>query len=149
MFFESRLFLRYFFKPLGIRQGLKSTKPFLKKNDILEKAFLDCKPNEGTNRIWMHNLAKQVGLTETQVERWMRQRKDLNQPTELKYFTECGWRFTYHSTLFLVGLFILWDKPWFWNINECWTNFPNQVGNVTKPFWQKMLRDDSVLYKVA
>ena len=116
--------------PLGMRHGLKSTKPVVKKNDALEKAFLASSRNEHASNAWIQNLAKQVDLTENQVESWIRRRKEQDQPTELIYFTECGWRFSYHSTLFLIGIFVLWDKPWLWNITVCWTNFPNQVGTM-------------------
>lgn len=72
----------YFWEPLGIRNGIQSSKAIEEKN----------------------------------------------QPSELQYFKECGWRFVHHTTLFVIGIFILLDKPWLWNIDECWTNLPNQVG---------------------
>lgn len=114
--------------PFGLRHGLRATKPTLKKNDTLENAYLTRGRNDHEKPVWIQDLAKKVDWTEDQVAKWMRRRMDQEQPTELVYFAECGWRFTYHTTLFIVGLLVLWDKPWFWNINECWTNFPNQVG---------------------
>jgi hypothetical protein len=118
---------RCLFEPLGISSGLKSSKPPIKKNDRLERAFLSSRRNEHKNHRWIHNLAKQVDWSDEQVEKWMLCRYHQDQPTELIYFTECGWRFTYHTSLFIIGVLVLSDKPWLWNINECWTNFPNQV----------------------
>ena len=43
---------------------------------------------------------------------------------------ECGWRFTYYLFAFCYGLWALWDKPWLWDINECWYTFPHQVSVV-------------------
>ncbi|EFX70868.1 hypothetical protein DAPPUDRAFT_309267 [Daphnia pulex] len=117
---------RCFFEPLGISNGLKSSKSPITKNDALEVAFLNSGRNEHKNRYWIHNLAKQVNWSDDQVERWMWCRYYENQPTELMYFKECGWRFTYHTTLFIIGVLMLSDKSWLWNIDECWTDFPNQ-----------------------
>ena len=121
---------RCLFEPLGISSGLKSSKPPIKKNDTLERAILNSRRNEHKNHRWIHNLAKQVDWSDEQVEKWMLCRYHQDQPTELIYFTECGWRFTYHTSLFIIGVLVLSDKPWLWNINECWTNFPNQVWTV-------------------
>ena len=57
----------------------------------------------------------------------MKHRRDQNRPSALVKFTESGWRFTYYSFSVCYGFWALWDKPWFWNINESWKSYPHQV----------------------
>jgi ceramide synthetase len=42
-------------------------------------------------------------------------------------FMESGWRCSYYRFAFCYGLWTLWDKEWFWDINHCWYTFPHQV----------------------
>ena len=41
-------------------------------------------------------------------------------PTKLDKFCETGWRCLYYSGVTLYGVWCLWDKPWLWNIRNCW-----------------------------
>lgn len=130
------LFLRYvlekyWFAPVGKSLGIKHSKP--KKAPTvpaLETAY-------ALSKKWKHKhiqgLAKQLDMSERQVERWLRLRKAQNKPSTLTKFCECSWRCLYYIFSFVYGLMVLWDKPWLWNINECWTNFPHQ--SVTSDLW--------------
>ncbi|CAH1102201.1 unnamed protein product [Psylliodes chrysocephalus] len=122
---------KYWFAPVGVSLGIKNSKP--KKapdNLILENAFT-------LSKKWKHKqiqgLAKQLDMSERQVERWLRLRKGQNKPSTLIKFCENAWRCIYYIFSFTYGLTILWDKPWLWDINECWTDFPHQ--NVTSDVW--------------
>lgn len=42
-------------------------------------------------------------------------------------FTLDSWGCLYHSNLSIYGLVMLWTKPWFWNLDLCWANYPHQV----------------------
>lgn len=45
-------------------------------------------------------------------------------------FCENAWRCLYYSFSFIFGLSVLWNKPWLWNITECW---------YVKIFWCKVV----------
>jgi len=72
----------------------------------------------------MQGLAKQLDWSERQVERWFRQRRTQDKPNTLRKFTESGWRFLYYLCVFIYGCQCLWDKPWLWNGNVCWYDYP-------------------------
>jgi len=115
--------------PLGHLNGLRSARPYknqVPENAILEKAFL-LSPKGKINYKQYQGLAKQLDWSERQVERWIRMRRMMNRPSTLVKFVESGWRGTYYSFAFSYGLYVLWDKEWFWDINECWYTFPHQV----------------------
>uniref|UniRef100_A0A1B6IBE6 TLC domain-containing protein n=1 Tax=Homalodisca liturata TaxID=320908 RepID=A0A1B6IBE6_9HEMI len=123
------LIIRYFvekfcFIPLGLYLGIKGSKH--KKavnNEILEKAY---RQNIKMKHKEIVGMAKQLDWTERQVERWLRLRKAQDKPSTLTKFSENGWRFTYYTLSFSFGLYILWDKPWLWNSDLCWENYPHQ-----------------------
>lgn len=39
-------------------------------------------------------------------------------------FSFSRWKFTYYLGIFTYGLVILWPKEWFWDIRQCWQNYP-------------------------
>ncbi|ENN71458.1 hypothetical protein YQE_11876, partial [Dendroctonus ponderosae] len=115
------LFEKYWFAPVGISLGIKSSRP--KKAPpipLLESTYAKSKK-------WKHkqvqSLAKQLDMSERQVERWLRLRKGQNKPSTLTKFCENAWRCTYYTFSFIYGITVLWDKPWLWDINECWKYF--------------------------
>lgn len=117
-------FETFCFTPLGLALGIKGNK--VKKavdNEILEKAFKHVK----TKHKDIAGLAKQLDWSERQVERWMRTRRQQERPSTLAKFAETGWRFTYYAYSFSFALYVLWDKPWLWNTDLCWENYPHQV----------------------
>ncbi|XP_066153700.1 ceramide synthase 6 [Euwallacea fornicatus] len=125
------LFEKYWFTPVGLSLGIKSTRPKkAQSNVVLEEAYQ-------VSKKWKHKqilgLAKQLDMSERQVERWLRLRKAQNKPSTLTKFCENCWRCTYYSFSFFYGIIVLWDKPWLWNINECWNGFPHQ--SVTNDIW--------------
>jgi sphingoid base N-palmitoyltransferase len=75
-------------------------------------------------------LTKQLDLSERQIERWWRRRKAQDKPTTLKKFCENVWRGMFYAYSFAFGLIVMWDKPWLWNIKECWYNYPHQVRKI-------------------
>lgn len=77
-------------------------------------------------------LTKQVDMTERQIERWWRYRRAQDKPSTLVKFCENSWRFLYYAHSFAFGLFVLWDKSWFWDIKNCWYGYPHQVSIIFK-----------------
>jgi hypothetical protein len=64
-------------------------------------------------------------MTERRVARWFRQRSLLGRPSQLDKFAETGWRWLYYTSIFVWGVSCLWHKAWFWNITDCWYNYPH------------------------
>ena len=112
--------------------GLRPVRPWKGQapdNPTLEKVYATSRKGK-LNYKQIQGLAKQLDWTERQVERWIRMRRMQDRPSTLVKFMECGWRFTYYLFAFCYGLWALWDKPWLWDINECWYTFPHQVSVV-------------------
>ncbi|KAI5642617.1 TLC domain-containing protein [Phthorimaea operculella] len=121
----------YCYGPFGKSLGIKTTR--LKKapsNPQLEAAYL-ATPNIKHRQI--SGLAKQLDISERQVERWWRLRRSQDKPSTLTKFCENLWRCTFHLYNFCFGLYILWDKDWLWNIDYCYIGYPNQ--GVTNDVW--------------
>jgi len=121
------LFEKYIFMPIGIAKGLRVTKFNIEQNPILEKAHLSTgRSRNSLSHSKIQGLAKQLDWSERQVERWMRQRKQNDKPPALVKLTECGWRATYYLFAFIYGLVVLYNKPFFWDINKAWEGYPHQ-----------------------
>lgn len=128
--------LRYFlekcwFAPVGISLGIKNYRP--KKAPpipALEKAYMF---HRKMNHKQIQGLAKQLDWSERKVERWLRLRRSQDKPSTLVKFCENSWRCLYYLSSFIYGIVILWDKPWLWNINECWYTYPHQ--SVAEGVW--------------
>ncbi|ODM88847.1 Ceramide synthase hyl-1 [Orchesella cincta] len=46
---------------------------------------------------------------------------------KLTKFSECGWRFVYYTVSATIGICVLWDKPWIWDVKEIWRGAPLQT----------------------
>merc|ERR1712135_275197 len=118
---------KYIFRPIGIAKGLRVTKYDIEQNPILEKAHLSTGRRRGNlSYSQIQGLAKQCDLSERQIERWMRKRKQNDKPPALVKLTECGWKITYYLFAFIYGLVVLYDKPFFWDMDKAWENYPHQ-----------------------
>lgn len=115
----------YIFGPIGKSLGIKSRRRIhATPNPILEAAFN--RSSKRWDRKLIVGLAKQVDLSERQIERWWRHRHAQTIPTKLVKFRECSWRCVYYTFSFTYGLIVLWNKSWFWNVNHCWYGYPHQ-----------------------
>lgn len=74
-------------------------------------------------------LAKQLDMSEREVERWFRLRRLQDKPTTLVKFCENSFKFTFYTINFLFGIYILWDKEWLWDIDQCYIGYPHQVSS--------------------
>ncbi|KAK4877943.1 hypothetical protein RN001_010449 [Aquatica leii] len=119
-------FEKFCFAPIGRSLKVKSVRVKSPYNAVLEKAFLLHKQYDYKQVRW----AKQLDWSERQVERWLKIRARENKPTTLNKLCESCWRFTYYFTVFVLGLTVLWDKPWLWNIKECWRTYPYQARTI-------------------
>jgi len=113
--------MRYVFRPLGLRMGLKDHKRALpKENVLLEEAFR----SGGYVEEEVPGLASKAGLSEREVSRWLLQRHRSSLPNTMHKFCETGWRWLYYSLILVYGSVTLWGKPWLWNIRHCWYHYP-------------------------
>ncbi|CAH2211352.1 jg8525, partial [Pararge aegeria aegeria] len=65
-------------------------------------------------------------MSERQVERWWRLRRSQDKPSKLTKFCENAWRCSFYFYNFSYGTFILWDKDWLWDIDQCYIGYPHQ-----------------------
>lgn len=131
-------FIRYLvekriFVPFGIANGLRSKRrDQAPDNGELEKAYQSSRPKKIDDKT-IRLLAEKLDWTSRQVERWLRKRTAMDRPLTLTKFAETGWRFTYYLFIFSYGICVLWGKPWFWDMKQCWYGFPEQ--NITPDLW--------------
>ncbi|XP_030016150.1 ceramide synthase 2-like [Sphaeramia orbicularis] len=72
------------------------------------------------------SLMSQCGKTQRQIEMWFRLRRNQDRPCRTKKFGEAAWRFFFYISAFMAGLTCLIDRPWFWDLRECWRQYPIQ-----------------------
>ncbi|XP_041971777.1 ceramide synthase 5-like isoform X2 [Aricia agestis] len=115
---------KYWFAPFGKSLGIRNTRS--KKappNPTLEAAYQECTKIKHKQIL---GLAKQLDMSERQVERWWRLRRSQDKPSTLVKFCENMWRATFYLCNFSYGIFILWDKEWLWDIDHCYIGYPHQ-----------------------
>ncbi|CAL1579883.1 unnamed protein product [Knipowitschia caucasica] len=86
----------------------------------------------------MLSLVSQSGKTLRQIEIWFRLRRNQDRPSQTKKFGEAAWRFFFYSAAFIAGLCCLINRPWFWDLRECWSQYPLQPMESTH-YWYYML----------
>ena len=80
----------------------------------------------------------QLKVTERDIQVWIRYQKALSKPSKLDKFAETGWRWVFYTSIFTFSLVTLSKKTWFWNILDCWLDFPHhQMDNDV--WWMYML----------
>ncbi|XP_063697318.1 ceramide synthase 6 [Culicoides brevitarsis] len=131
MLFIRHCLEKYWFAPVGRSLGIRSTRP--KPPPLC--APLDAAYNQCTrlSHKTVVALSKQTDLSERQVERWWRRRRAQDKPTTLVKFCENSFRCVYYTYSFIFGIVVLWDKPWLWNIKECWYSYPHQ--SISNDVW--------------
>jgi hypothetical protein len=68
------------------------------------------------------------------IKDWFRIKKSAKKPSPLQKFNESCWRFTFYSLVWVYGVYVLWDKPWTWDTNHCWIEYPRQYID-TDVYW--------------
>ncbi|KAK5644978.1 hypothetical protein RI129_006278 [Pyrocoelia pectoralis] len=119
-----RYFLQCFcFAPLGTSFGIKNYKrKSPRPNLFLEGSY---SVHKKLTREEILGLAKQLDWSERNVERWLRTRRNQNKTSTLDKFCESAWRVCYYLCYFIIGVMVLWNKRWLWDINECWYGYPH------------------------
>ncbi|XP_069111914.1 ceramide synthase 2-like [Argopecten irradians] len=114
--------------PFAKYMGLTFKKTYyVEKNPTLEAVYMSDKFPEQSQ---VQELSKKTSLTERQIQRWFRHRRSQEMPGRMKKFRECSWHFLFYLSSFFVGLYVLWDKPYFWDAKYCWiSNVRQHVPN--------------------
>eukprot|EP00095_Tigriopus_kingsejongensis_P001622 snap_masked-scaffold289_size220122-processed-gene-1.19 protein:Tk01622 transcript:snap_masked-scaffold289_size220122-processed-gene-1.19-mRNA-1 annotation:"ceramide synthase 6-like" len=119
------------FRRWGLYLGLRDRQRVVPTpQPVLERAFCS---ERRLDHMAIVALARQTEMSERQVERWIRQRSLMGKSSKLDKFCESGWKAAYYTLLYAYSWVILWDKPWFWDINHCWYRFP--FHDVTNDIW--------------
>uniref|UniRef100_A0A8C3RWU8 TLC domain-containing protein n=1 Tax=Chelydra serpentina TaxID=8475 RepID=A0A8C3RWU8_CHESE len=112
------LFQRFIARPLGRKLGVR------------DKVLLNAPPNPVLEMFYtMHSkkpkelisLSKQCDLPTRKVERWFRYRRNQDKPSLTTKFCSVRGMFLTFSD-YTVSL----QKPWFWDLRECWVGYPQQ-----------------------
>ncbi|KAJ3618383.1 hypothetical protein MTP99_006383 [Tenebrio molitor] len=130
------LLQRYCFAPLGEYLGIKATRWEPAPPDpVLEDVYR----RRSLSHSQIVGVAKRIGMTERQVEKWLRRRRKQDRPTVLTKFCQTSWRCSYYCCMFVYGLVVLWKKPWLWDIKECWRGFPESLVITGDIWWYYMI----------
>ncbi|XP_062609798.1 ceramide synthase 5-like isoform X2 [Saccostrea cucullata] len=123
-------------RPVGLYFGIKDGRPkIVTPISALENSYQVKKfPSEETIKV----LEKQTDMTERQIQRWFRMRRNQERPSQMKRFTEASWRFFFYFSIFVYGVAVLWDKPWFADSMKCWVGYP-QHHLSSGVFWYYMI----------
>lgn len=92
----------------------------------LEAFYLQKKKTEASQED-LQALVKLCGLSERQIQSWLRRRRIQDRPANSRKFSEASWRFGFYLIIFSAGLISLIHTPWFWDHRECWSGYPAQA----------------------
>nr|XP_015839341.1 PREDICTED: ceramide synthase 5-like isoform X2 [Tribolium castaneum] len=98
------------------------------RNSIFEQAYLK---SQIWDRKMIEGLAKQSETSSKEVKTWLKLKNKQSHYTN-KISTSL-WRLIYHTAIIAYGTAVFWDKPWFWDIKECWVDVYNQ--KITNGVW--------------
>ena len=123
------LLLKYFilipflFVPIGNYYKLRSkphqAPPYNNKLNRLHRLYKSNPPYEEVER-----AATDLNWTERQVQRWLRQKTVHCQATKMDKFIDCAWQVVYYIFYCILGIVVLKDKPWLYDMKYCWHKFP-------------------------
>ncbi|XP_033762734.1 ceramide synthase 2-like isoform X2 [Pecten maximus] len=110
--------------PFAKYMGLTFKKTYrVERNPTLEAVYVTDKYPE---QELVQELSKKTSLPERQIQRWFRHRRSQDIPGRMKKFRECSWHFLFYLSSFVIGMYVLWDKPYFWDSKHCWISSGRQ-----------------------
>ncbi|CAJ0959392.1 unnamed protein product, partial [Mesorhabditis belari] len=66
--------------------------------------------------------------------------------TRQKRILECFWRFSFYTFSWIYGLYVLWDKSWFWDVKNCWIDYPFHP--IDQSIWWYYMLETSFYYSL-
>jgi len=109
------IFERYIATPYCIYLGITDQPIHITRNSICEKVFYTVTKRPDSTQI--NGLAKQLGWTETKVNRWFSKKRRSMQVSLFKKATESCWRCVFYFFLFSFGAFTLLPTEWLYDTN--------------------------------
>ncbi|KAL7641492.1 UNVERIFIED_CONTAM: hypothetical protein RMT77_007363 [Armadillidium vulgare] len=114
----------FIFHPLARYYRLNLTKPSPPpKNSDLEKLYSEYGtkiPLKILNRV-----ADKLRWRASDVQKWLWERKTSCRLTVGEKFADTGFKLIIHVTYFIMGVTVLHDKKWVWDIDHCWREYPH------------------------
>ncbi|ETE61860.1 Ceramide synthase 5, partial [Ophiophagus hannah] len=122
---------RFLAKPSAVHVDIQDSGPRrAQPNAILEKVFTSITKCPDARRL--EGLSKQLDWDVRKIQRWFRHRRNQDKPNTFTKFCESMWRFTFYLCIFIYGLRVLWLSPWFWDVRQCWYNYPYQFTDIKR-----------------
>ncbi|XP_046568275.1 ceramide synthase 2-like [Haliotis rubra] len=118
------LYERLVIVPFAKFLGIKDRKRYVQPNPALEKAYHSNKGKASEGELQI--LSKKTELSIREVERWFFKRRLMDSQSSMKKFRECSWHFLFYFSAFVYGVYILWERDWFWDTKYCYIGWPNQ-----------------------
>lgn len=112
------------FKPIaiGLRVGTggkSEEQPQPEFNPVLEAIY---QSKETANSEKVFKAAAKLNMSPSQVTYWFRLRMLQNiHAFRLEKFCMRAWKLYIYGTSTSYGLAVLWNKPWFWDLDQCYT----------------------------
>lgn len=122
----------YVYIPLAAYLGVKTKKVTSPPTNVVLESVFKSHRTHPPQKVLME-VSSQCGLSERKVLRWLRHRAVVTQPSTLYKFTDSAWQLSYYSFCCTLGIYVLHDKPWFYDMNQCWSHFPFQ--SVSRGVW--------------
>ncbi|MCL4115490.1 UNVERIFIED_CONTAM: hypothetical protein GTU68_021093 [Idotea baltica] len=114
--------IKPFGRAIGLKEHTYKKPPSCMPAEALFLSHRGCKvPQSEVVRV-----AYEIGWSERQVERWLRLRRVAESSSKMFKLCDCSWQLLYYIAYCIYGIFVMKDKPWFWDIKLCWTDFPFQ-----------------------
>ncbi|XP_067931958.1 ceramide synthase 5-like [Watersipora subatra] len=123
LFIIRKLFETLVAAPVGRSYGLSDKKVTAVPNAALENLY---KQSQYPERQSIEALTKQTDLSDKQIQRWLRRRRNQDRSTRLTKFTETAWRCFYYLAIFIYGLCVVSQESWFWDVKDCFRGYPRQ-----------------------
>lgn len=94
------------------------------KSDVFERLF---KENDRLTAAQINELAKKHEVSAPSISQWWKRRRAQNKEKTLTKFCESSWKMLYHMSIFMFGLWNVWNQPYFWNFDKTMENWPHDV----------------------
>lgn len=113
----------FVFSPVANNLGFKKARPRkIIPNELLEAVFK--KHQRKVPEDIIMKATDTLQWTERKVERWLRARAAMNVVNLHTKIVECAWQLCYYTFAVFFGIYVLWDKPWVYDVNICWLGYP-------------------------
>ena len=110
---------RNIFRPLGLFLGLKHsvTNSF---TPLQEEKIQNTNREDKNKKSWVKKKRKKLSILGRCLICACSFKK-----TFIDKFCETGWRWTFYFFVHIMGISIMWSKPWTWSMLYCWWDYPN------------------------